>query len=233
MRLAGLLSGGKDSVYAAHKAQTNGHTLTHIVTLHSENPESYMFHTVNTHITKLQAQAWGIPYVSAITKGIKEKELEDLRAILEPLDIDGVITGAIASEYQAKRVTRLCEELDLQHYHPLWGLDRKKLLMNMLDAGMNIIITAVAAQGLDQTWLGQQLTPQTVNKLKRLSQKYHIDLCGEGGEYETIVIDAPWFTHSINIIRGEKTWDGVSGRYNILEAQLQRKTLHKNYKQRP
>jgi len=223
MRLAGLLSGGKDSVYAAHLAQEQGHTLEYLVSLRSKNPDSYMFHTVNIDLTGLQAEAWGIQYVSAETMGVKEEELRDLKKALEKLDIDGVITGAIASKYQADRIDRLCEELDLHHFHPLWGRDREKLLYEMQQSGMNIIFSAVAAYGLDQNWLGQPLTAQRIRKLKELNQKYGVDMCGEGGEYESLVIDAPWFTHRININAAKKTWDGSSGRYNIMEACLKPK----------
>ena len=224
MRLAGLLSGGKDSVYASHHAQTHGHTLTHLVSLRSQNPDSYMFHTVNIDLTRLQAQAWKIPYIEAETKGIKEEELQDLKKALEPLDIDGVITGAIASQYQAQRIDRLCEELGLYHYHPIWGMERETLLHDMLDSGMNIIFTAVAAHGLDKTWLGETLTPERVTQLHKLNEKYQVDMAGEGGEYESLVLDAPWFTQRIKIITAERTWDGISGRYNISEATLYPKT---------
>ncbi len=224
MRLAGLLSGGKDSVYAAHHAQETGHTLTHLISLHSQNPDSYMFHTININLTRLQAQTWRIPYIKAETQGIKEEELQDLKKTLATLDIDGVITGAIASKYQAQRIDNLCKELDLHHYHPIWGADRETLLTDMLDTGMKIIFTAVAAHGLTQDWLGKPLTPQRINQLKTLHQKYSVDMAGEGGEYETLVIDTPWFNQRIHIINSEKTWDGVSGRYHIHEAMLYPKT---------
>jgi len=223
MRLAGLLSGGKDSVYSAHLAQEQGYTLEYLVSLRSKNPDSYMFHTVNIDLTRLQAEAWGIQYVTAETMGEKEEELLDLKKALEKLEIDGVITGAIASKYQADRIDRLCEELDLHHFHPLWGRDREKLLYEMQQSGMNIIFSAVAAHGLDQSWLGEPLTTERIIKLKSLNQKYGVDMCGEGGEYESLVIDAPWFTHRINIIAAKKTWDGASGRYNIMEACLKPK----------
>ena len=222
MRLAGLLSGGKDSVFAAHLAQ-RAHDLAFLVSLRSENPDSYMYHTVNIKLTRLQAEAWGIPYVEAETMGVKEEELEDLRTVLENLKIDGVITGAIASKYQADRINYLCEELDLYHYHPLWNRDREQILIEMKNIVMKIIFSAVAAYGLDKNWLGKTLTLERIWKLKELNVKYGVDMCGEGGEYESLVIDAPWFTHSIKINKAEKTWDGISGRYNIKEAYLEPK----------
>jgi ABC transporter with metal-binding/Fe-S-binding domain ATP-binding protein len=223
MRLAGLLSGGKDSVYAARLAQIQGHTLEYFVSLRSENPESYMFHTVNINLTLLQAEAWEITYIPAETKGIKEEELQDLKKALEKLDIDGVITGAIASKYQVERIDKLCKELNLFHIHPLWGRDRENLLYEIHQSGMKIIFSSVAARGLDQSWLGEPLTPERIERLKALNQKYGVDMCGEGGEYESLVLDTPWFKSRINIIEAEKIWDGVSGRYNIQKACLEPK----------
>jgi len=219
MRLASLLSGGKDSVYATHLTQRD-HQLSYMVSMKPENSDSYMFHTVNIDATKLQAEAWGIPYVEAMTQGLKEKELDDLKETLSSLDIDGIVTGAIASKYQADRVNRLCDELGLTHLSPLWGKEREQLLQDMLGSGMNIIFSAVAAHGLDQTWLGEPITPKRVARLKKLSDRYGVDMCGEGGEYESLVLDAPWFTRRIQITEAEKTWDGVSGRYNIINATL-------------
>jgi asparagine synthase (glutamine-hydrolysing) len=219
MRLASLLSGGKDSVYAAHLMQREHH-LSYMVSMKPENPDSYMFHTVNIGVTRLQAEAWGIPYVEAKTEGEKENELGDLKETLSTLDIDGVITGAITSKYQADRVNRLCHELGLTHLSPLWARDREQLLHEMLCSGMQIIFSAVAAHGLDQSWLGEPLTPERITKLRNLNDRFGVDMCGEGGEYESLVVDAPWFTRRIEIHETERTWDGVSGRYNIKKAQL-------------
>jgi ABC transporter with metal-binding/Fe-S-binding domain ATP-binding protein len=224
MHLAVLLSGGKDSVYAAHIAQKQGHELKYLVSMRSLNPDSYMFHTVNIDLTRLQAEAWGILYVESQTQGLKEQELVDLKTTLKQLDVDGIITGAIASRYQADRINNLCKELDLKHLSPLWGRDREPLLNEMLDSGMKIIFSAVAAHGLDKSWLGKPLTQQRISQLKALNDKYSVDIAGEGGEYESLVIDAPWFKQSIRIINSEKTWDGVSGRYVIREAALYPKT---------
>lgn len=219
MRLAALLSGGKDSVHAARLMQRD-HRITHLVSMKPENPDSYMFHTVNIELTGLQARAWGIHYVEATTKGEKEKELDDLKEILAEFDIEGVVTGAIASQYQADRINRLCDELELSHLSPLWGRDREQLLFEMLDSGMKIIFSAVAAHGLDQSWLGKTLIPERVNELKVLRDRFGVDMCGEGGEYESLVLDAPWFMKKIRIEKAESSWDGSSGRYKILEARL-------------
>ncbi len=220
MRLAGLLSGGKDSVYAARLTQLEGHTLAYLVSLRSKNPDSYMFHTVNIYLARLQAEAWGIEYREAVTEGEKEEELADLKQALSELDIDGVITGAIASNYQRERIDKIAKDLGLKHLAPIWGRNREELLVEMMGSGMESIFSAVAAHGLDKTWLGKSLDKERVTRLKKLNEKFGVDMCGEGGEYESLVVDAPWFSKRIEILAAEETWDGVSGRYNIHEAKL-------------
>jgi len=220
MRLAALFSGGKDSVLSAKLAEEMGHEVAYLVTMRSENPDSYMFHTVNIDATRLQAEAWGKRWVEAGTLGEKEREIEDLKSVLAGLDVDGVVSGAIASSYQRNRIDRVCRELELSHISPLWGRDRVELLMQILVEGMRVIVTAVAAHGLDGSWLGKELNMEAVNRLLSLRKDYGVDPCGEGGEYESLVVDAPWFSHKIEISMAEKTWDGVSGRYHVLEAHL-------------
>ena len=223
MRLAVLFSGGKDSCYAARLAEEAGHDVDYLVSMRSENPDSYMFHTVNIGLTELQAYAWGKEHVEAKTRGVKEKELDDLGRSLGGLDVEGVVTGAIASSYQRERVDRICGELGLEHLSPLWGRERVGLLNEMLRRGMVIVISAVAAQGLDQKWLGAKLDRQAVNRLVQLMDRYGVDPCGEGGEYESLVLDAPWFRYRIEVKEAERSWDGVSGRYRVVEADLRPK----------
>lgn len=220
MRLAGLFSGGKDSCYAARLAEEEGHDLDYLVSMRSENPDSYMFHTVNIGLTELQAYAWGKEHVEAKTRGVKEKELDDLKRCLEGLDVEAVVTGAIASSYQRERLDRICDELGLEHISPLWGRERVGLLNEMLRSSMVIVFSAVAAHGLDQRWLGRKLDRQALNSLVQLSERFGVDPCGEGGEYESLVLDAPWFMYRIEVKEADRIWDGVSGRYRVAEADL-------------
>jgi len=223
MRLAGLFSGGKDSCYAARLAEEEGHDVDYLVSMRSENPDSYMFHTVNIGLTELQAYAWNKEHVEARTRGIKEKELDDLKRSLKALDVEGVVSGAIASSYQKERVDRMCEELGLDHVSPLWGRERVGLLNEMLHSGMVVVFSAVAAHGLDQRWLGTKLDRQLVSRLFELRDRFGVDPCGEGGEYESLVLDAPWFRYRIEVRKAERVWDGVSGRYSVAEADLRPK----------
>jgi len=213
MRLASLFSGGKDSTYATRLATLQGHEVAHLVTMESRREDSWMFHTVNSHLAPLVAEAYSIESVVAETRGEKEAELEDLKAALYRLEIDGVVTGTIATTYQRSRVDGICRDLGLEHISPLWGRDTQGLLLEMLSGGMVIIVTAVAAMGLDESWLGRVLDPEAAEALRDLNERFGVDVCGEGGEMETLVLDAPWFRSRLEVLEARRLWDGVRGSY--------------------
>jgi ABC transporter with metal-binding/Fe-S-binding domain ATP-binding protein len=224
MRLGVLFSGGKDSAYALYKAMEKEEVVC-LISVVSENPASYMFHTPNIGITTLQAEAAGLPLVRVETKGEKEEELEDLkRAIAEARErhgIDGVVTGAIQSVYQAERVQRICDELDLWCFNPLWQKDQEEMLYELLEEGFQVIISGISAYPLDGSWLGRELDRGTIQGLIGLSRgKYGISPSGEGGEIETTVLDAPFFRKRIEVRGSEIEAEGSTGFFIITEAGL-------------
>jgi ABC transporter with metal-binding/Fe-S-binding domain ATP-binding protein len=182
-----------------------------------------MFHGVNIHLTPLLAEAQGKPLASAPSSGEKDKEVEELRRLIELLDVDGVVTGAIASNYQRDRVNVICSELGITHLSPLWGNDPQELLEAEIKSGMEIIVTHVAARGLDQNWLGRRMDMKAAAELKILGERYGVNVCGEGGEYESLVVDAPWFKKRLEIRKAKVTWENTSGAYNVDEAVLRSK----------
>jgi diphthine-ammonia ligase len=226
-RLASLVSGGKDSVYATHLATRGGKEVAYLVTMKSRREDSWMFHTVNTHLVPLIGRALSIETVVAETSGVKEEEIRDLAQVLSTLVIEGLVTGAIASTYQRDRVDRICGELGLEHIAPLWGRESLGLLREMLSEGMTIMVTAVAARGLNEMWLGRVLDDNAVEELAALHRRFGVDVCGEGGEMETLVIDAPWFGSRLEVVKATTHWDGIRGMYRVEEARLVAKGIHK------
>jgi diphthine-ammonia ligase len=220
MRLAALVTGGKDSILALCRAQKVGHTIEVLATMIPERSDSYMFHFPNIHLTDYIAEALEIPLVKAPTSGIKEKELDDLKKLLAPLDVDGVVTGAIQSTYQKQRIDRLCDELGIESVAPLWHQDPHELMKELINLKFKVIIIGVYAYGLDQTWLGKEITSESLEKLVELNEKYQISLVGEGGEYESLVLDAPIFKKRIEIIKAEASYENNSGVLTIKEARL-------------
>jgi diphthine-ammonia ligase len=228
MDAAILFSGGKDSTMAAYKAKEEGWQVECLVSIHSQNPHSYMFHVPNIHLTQLLSQAMGIPLIKAETLGKKEEELRDLKEVLLKIKARGVgalFTGAIASEYQKSRIDKICMELGLQSKAPLWHIDPLEYMEEILELGFEVIITSVSAEGLDESWLGRKLDQNLLKDLLKLHKKYGLHLAFEGGEAETLVLDGPLFKKRLKIIDSEKVWNRDSGYLVIKEAILEYKNL--------
>ena len=223
MNLSVLFSGGKDSTFACYRVMEKN-TVACLITLISENVDSYMFHTPNISHTGLQAKAMGIPLLSWPTEGRKEEELEDLKAAIaaarEKYGIEGIVTGAIESVYQAARVQRICRDLDLWCFNPLWQINQVDYLQLLLSVGFDIIISGVFAYPFDESWVGATLTEELVRKLEQLQKRYKINPSGEGGELETFVLDGPLFKKRIEIIKASRTYENYRGHFIIDNARL-------------
>jgi len=225
MKLGALFSGGKDSTYACYRAMKRNE-ISCLITIVSENPESYMYHTPNIKLTELQAKAMNIPHIIVNTKGEKERELNELKKAvkiaIEKYKIEGIVSGTIASSYQKKRIDEICYELGLESIAPLWQKEPLKLLKQMIRSGFEIIITAVAAPPLDEKWLGRRIDEKCISELIELNKKYKIHLAFEGGEGETFVSFCPIFSKKIKILENVKHWDAQtnSGWLEIKDARL-------------
>jgi len=220
MHVAALVTGGKDSALALYRTLKLGYAVKFLVTMIPQREDSWMFHFPNIHLTDLFAKAVEIPLVKAETVGIKETELKDLRNLLETLDIEGVVSGAISSRYQKGRIDELCRELNLKSIAPLWQEDSMRLLKEIIDLDFEVIIVGVYAYGFDQNWLGRKIDSAALKDLVELNDKYQISLVGEGGEYETLVLDAPFFKERIQVLQTERIWENDSGYLLVKEAKL-------------
>ena len=211
VKVAVLFSGGKDSCFATFWAMSQGFEPV-LVTV---RPEEYsmMFHHPNIGATEMQAKAMGLKQV--FVKATEENWQSRLKTTIARLKTSGIVTGAIASEYQRRRIENIGEELGIPTYCPLWHKE-EVLLPEMLE-NMEIYVIAVSAEGL-----GPELLEAPFSELaKRKLPGIHPML--EGGEGETFVADAPFFRKRIVISEWKKTWDGVRGVAEITKARLETK----------
>ncbi|WP_246998942.1 diphthine--ammonia ligase [Halosolutus gelatinilyticus] len=230
-----LFSGGKDSSWALYRALERGLDVRRLVTVHPTG-DSYMYHVPATELASLAAESVGIPLVdvepddfdaeSAVDAGAQgDVELEPLEAALRKLDDDleggiaGVTAGAIESKYQTSRIEGMCDRLGCDLFAPLWREDPRTLADAMLDAGFEIQIIRVAARGLDESWLGRSLDREAIADLERLNEEYGVHILGEGGEFETLVVDGPHMDRAIEL-EYEPGWEGTRGTIRITDAQL-------------
>ncbi len=223
MRVAVLASGGKDSTLALYKVLKENYEVKFLVSMIPLRDDSWMFHYPNIQLMDLFAKAVGIPLVKAETSGLKELELEDLKRIIEKLDVDGIVSGTISSSYQKNRINKICSQLGLPCITPLWQKRPESILKEILELKFEVILTGVYAYGLSADWLGRKIDENAVKHLLWLSKHYGISPVGEGGEYETFVIDAPIFRKKIAILEANKIWDGQRGYFLIKRATLEDK----------
>ena len=220
MRVAALVTGGKDSALALYRVLKEGHEVACLVTMIPQRDDSWMYHFPNIALTDLFAEASGIPLVKAETSGVKEEEVEDLKRLLAELDVDGVVSGAVFSEYQKSRIDRVCQEVGKKSVTPLWHENPLRLMRELIDLRFEVMIAGVYAYGLDQNWLGRRIDRSALDELVELKRKYQISIIGEGGEFETFVLHAPYFKKRIQIVDAEVIWENGSGYLSIKGAEL-------------
>jgi len=203
MKAAILFSGGKDSTYATYLARKNGYELSCLISIFSKNKASYMFHTPSIEQVKKQAKVMDLPILISKTKGEKELELIDLEKAIkkakEKYHFDTLVTGALHSVYQAERIQKICDKLKIKCFNPLWHKKETSYLKELIDAKFKIIIIGVFAYPLNQNWLGRVIDENFIDEVTQLKEKYKIHVAGEGGEFETFVLNCPLFQKELKV----------------------------------
>ncbi|KAF4530126.1 hypothetical protein B566_EDAN001383 [Ephemera danica] len=217
MRVVGLVSGGKDSCYNMMQCVAAGHTLVALANLQPETDgeiDSYMYQSVAHEGVSVLAEAMDLPLYQQVIRGSAKQtgksykpedgdEVEDLFTLLTTIQretgIDAVSVGAILSDYQRTRVENVCTRLGLTTFAFLWQRDQSELLAEMVSSGVQAILVKVAALGLDPALhLGRDIA-EVAPHLLRMKEKWGLNVCGEGGEYETFTLDCPLFNKAIVI----------------------------------
>lgn len=223
-----LYSGGKDSTRAIEMLKRSGYEISCLITIYSENLDSYMLHTTNINLVELSAQALEIPLFSGKTKGNKEEELADIKLSVlkarEKYGFEVLGCGGLASNYQKTRIEKIANECGVASACPLWGVDQRNYLKELVESGYHFILTSVSAGGLDDSWLGREIDKESVVRLIELSKKFNFNAALEGGEGETLVLDCPIFPRKkLKLVEYAKTWDGYQGKLEITKAELEMK----------
>ncbi len=238
-----LFSGGKDSSFALYRALELGLPVERLLTVHPEG-DSYMYHVPATRLTALAAESIGIEHVNVHPENLRDvsgvsagdgdpdrhdsdargaAEIEPLEAALREIaaeiDLGGVTAGAVASEYQTSRIRALCDRLGIALFAPIWRRDPWIVAEEMIDVGFDTRIVQVAAAGLDRSWLGRRLDRDALAELRSLNDEYGVHPLGEGGEFETLVVDGPHMDRRIELDH-EVEWEGTRGRLRITDARL-------------
>ncbi|MEM0156606.1 MAG: diphthine--ammonia ligase [Thermoplasmataceae archaeon] len=212
MKSVWLLSGGKDSFLAAETARDQGHEIGMALTVIPEE-FSMMYHFPNASKAELVAGLRETPWTS-----VSEDSLSSTLTDLRNQGYDELISGAIASEYQKTRLEKLCTEIGMESYTPLWHKDQSDIIRELILRGIRALVVSVSAEGFTQNDLGRTIDETFLRELEIRNRRYGINIAGEGGEYESFVYSA--YGCSINISSTRRIWEGSHGYLIIDNAEL-------------
>ena len=139
---------------------------------------------------------------------------------IDEYSIKGLVHGTISSRFQLNVFEEISNNLNLKLYSSIWGFETFQYYDNLIDSDFEIIITRVAAQGLDEKWLGRKIDRKNYEILKNYSKRFKFNISFEGGEAETMVLNCPIYKKRIKIAEHGIKWDGIRGTFEISDVDL-------------
>lgn len=223
MKVAASWSGGKESCLAYHKAVAQGHEVALLLTFILNDWPS-LCHPIS--IMSLQSEALGIRH---LTFKVREPYMEGYREAIANLareeGIEGIVTGDIWIDDHRRWMENVCSGLPVIPIMPLWGTSAAQLLSEVVSEGFKAVFTCVKEPWFNEKWLGRQLDRECLEELGYLHRKFGIDLCGESGEYHTMVLDGPTFKEAIGIEESSEEKKNSTFLLRVHRLSLQRKTV--------
>jgi uncharacterized protein (TIGR00290 family) len=201
-------SGGKDSCLALYHAIRQGGIPKYLFTMLTEDGQNSRSHLLPKGLIEQQARHLGIPIMfNSATWGQYETKFHETLQKYKAQRIENGVFGDIDVEAHREWCIRMCNASEMGAYHPLWQRSRKELLKEFMDLGFKAIIVVTQADKLGPEWLGKVIDDLSIKEL----EKTGIDICGELGEYHTVVIGVPLFKseltiHKKEVIRHEGHW---------------------------
>ena len=207
MKAAASWSGGKDSCLACYKALEQGYEVTHLVNFISSESRTVSAHGVSGYLIRRQAEAVGITLVqyTVIAEGNSyEQRLKRAMLALISKGVEGMVFGDIYLQEHRDWIERVCSEMGITPVLPLWEVEPRQVLRELITAGFESIVVSARANIFGHEWLGRRLDHDFLYDLSRLCQENDVDICGEHGEYHTLVVDGPSFRQRLQVAQGAR-----------------------------
>ncbi|MBI2542705.1 MAG: diphthine--ammonia ligase [Candidatus Aenigmarchaeota archaeon] len=224
MKVAVMFSGGKDSTMALNYALSQGWDVETLISVKPKSTESFLYQYSTVEWTRLTSEALGIPVIHVKSEKIGPKEeADELEEVFKNLKVDAILMGGVGlQETQIRELKRVAQKFGIDIIVPYENLTSEELFDKTINSGFDIMMTDVATDGLGPEWLGKKLDKETAGEFKKLSKKFGFDVLGEGGYYNTFVVNGPKFKKKIEVISSRKIWDNKtsSGYLEIEEAKL-------------
>ena len=227
MDVAVLYSGGKDSTYAIEYCMQKKWNIKYLLSVKPNRTDCYLFHFATVEHTKELAKILGIKHIlipCTVADPVKEAEL--VKNIVVENKVDALVLGGVGlQETQLKSLQDALLPFKVEVFASHAGFDSYELLKEMINKGYEIILTEVASDGLTEEHLGFKLNNNTLNQFVKLSQKYGFEILGEGGYYNSLVVDGPIFKKKLEILKSKKVMNGSSGYLEVEEAKVINKPI--------
>lgn len=207
MKVVASWSGGKDSCFACYKALAQGYEVSYLINFISREFRRVSFHGTRARLISRQAQAIGIPLVQYTVPpdmSLYEQTFKKAVSALKGNGVEGMVFGDIYLQEHRDWIERVCGELDITPLLPLWGMAPERVLDDFIETGFEAIIISAKADIFDEKWLGRRIDHSFLFDLKQLEQGKELDVCGEQGEYHTLVVDGPLFWKRLQVTYGDR-----------------------------
>lgn len=224
MKVAVMYSGGKDSTMALNYALEQEWDVQALISVKPKSTESFLYQYATVEWTRLSSEALGIPVIHIKSEKIGAKdEADELEDTFKNLQVGAILMGGVGlQETQIREIKRVAAKFGINIIVPYQNYTSGELFERTVSSGFDIMLTDVATDGLGPEWLGKKLNKSNADEFKRLSKKFGFDVLGEGGYYNTFVVDGPIFKKKIEVLKTRKVWDNKtsSGYLEIEEANL-------------
>jgi diphthine-ammonia ligase len=195
-------SGGKDSCFAVMQALKEEAELMVILNVLNEQGKISRSHGIPVPLLHAQANAMGVPIIT-IPSSWQEYEQRftgALKILKQQYGVETMIFGDIDLQEHRDWEEKVCRNAGLGALLPIWKKDRKELVHQMLDSGIEAMIVSCNTV-MGETFLGRTLTKELIPELEAIG----VDVCGENGEFHTLVVNCPLFSNRIAVPSYKKT----------------------------
>ena len=201
-------SGGKDSCFALMKAINAGHHPAVLLNVLNESGEISRSHGIPAKILQAQANSMNIPLhlIASSWKDYETEFITALSSLKEKYALDYAVFGDIDLQPHREWEEKVCSKAGLSALLPLWQQNRKELVLQMIESGISAMIVS-CNELLGSDFIGRIIDEKCIVDLEKVG----VDICGENGEFHTLVLDCPLFNNKLNVevldkIKHEQYW---------------------------
>lgn len=228
MKVAVLFSGGKDSLYAIEYAKAKGFEIEYLLSVKPNRKDCFLFHYATAEHTKDVAEMLGIKHILVpCTEADPKKEAEIVANVVKRNPVDLVLLGGTGlQKTQIKSVQEALKPFGVKARASHEGFNHESLLRDMVEKGYKIRITQYASLGFHEGMLNFEINKETLKEFLELSRKYRFPSGGDGGYYDSFVVDSPLFSKKLEFKEIQKIVDGnLTGHLEVFGIREEKKLL--------